>query len=255
MMLSRRGLLGGLPLVVAGAARADSAPVRIYAAVTFRAALDPVLAAYRQAGGAAVAIYAPTPLLIRQLAGGAAADILMSADPDWMDEAVRQGLVQAGTRVDLMTNDLVLAGPPGTPAAGTITRGFGIGALLAGGRLAMCDPAHHPAGRYGKQSLRSLGLWQTVEPHIAIAESAPAAIVLVDRGEARAAIAFKTDLHGDDKAVIVGRFAPESHAPILYPAALTRGARNPQAAQALAFLHGPAARRIFAGFGYKVPAE
>jgi ABC-type Fe3+ transport system substrate-binding protein len=79
--------------------------------------------------------------------------------------------------------------------------------------------------------------------------------VLVDHGEARAAIAFSTDLTGDDKAVIVGRFAPESHAPIVYPAALTRGARNPQAAQALAFLRGPAARRIFAGFGYQVPAR
>jgi molybdate transport system substrate-binding protein len=73
----------------------------------------------------------------------------------------------------------------------------------------MCDPANHPAGHYAKQSLRSLGFWQRVEPHLAIAESAPAAVVLVDHDEARAAIAFRTDLFGNDKAVIVGRFPPE----------------------------------------------
>jgi molybdate transport system substrate-binding protein len=219
-----------------------------------RPALDPVLVAYRAAGGAAVAVYAPTPVLVRQLAGGASADILLSADFAWMDEAVRQGLVHADTRVDLLTNDLVLAGPPGTPPVGTITPDFALEALLAGGRLAMCDPANHPAGRYAKQSLQSLGFWQRIEPHLAIAESAPAAVVLVDHGEARAAIAFRTDLYGDHKAVIVGRFAPKSHASIVYPVALTRDARVPNSAQALAFLRQPAARRIFAGFGYQVPA-
>jgi molybdate transport system substrate-binding protein len=134
-----------------------------------------------------------------------------------------------------------------------IIAGFALEALLNGGRLAMCDPANHPAGRYAKQSLQSLGLWQRTEPHIAVAESAPTTVVLLDRGEARAAIAFRTDLLGDDKAVVVGRFAPESHAPIVYPAVLARRARLPEAAQALAFLRGPVAGRIFAGFGYQVP--
>src|SRR3569832_1655726 len=94
-------------------------------------------------------------------------------------------------------------------------------ALLNGERLAIRDPANHPAGRYAKQSLQSLGFWQKIEPRVAIAESSPAAVVLVDHGEARAAIAFRTDLFGDDKAIIVGSFAPESHAPIVYPVALT----------------------------------
>jgi hypothetical protein len=111
-MMSRRGLPGGLPLALAGAARAEAAPVQIHAAVTVRPALDRVLAAWREAGGAAVTVYAPTPLLIRQLAGGAAADILLSADPDWIDAAVRQGLVRNDTRVDLMNNDLVRLGGP-----------------------------------------------------------------------------------------------------------------------------------------------
>jgi molybdate transport system substrate-binding protein len=251
MMLSRRLLVGGLPLALARVVDAEVPPVQIYAAMTFRPALERVLSAYRGAGGSAVAVYAPTPVLIRQLAAGAPADILLTADPGWMDEAVRQNLVQPQSRSNLMANDLVLAGAAGSKTVGMLTRTFAMEALLDGGRLAMCDPDHDPAGRYAKQALQSLGFWQMVEPHIAIAESAPAAVVLVDKGEVRAAICFKTDLYGDERSVVVGTFPPDSHAPIVYPVALARIVRVPRAAEALAFLLGPAALQIFRGFGYR----
>jgi molybdate transport system substrate-binding protein len=240
----------GVPLLLAGRTWAETAPVQIYAAMTFRPALDQVLAAYRESGGAAVAVYAPTPVLVRQLAGGAPADLLLTADPMWMDEAVKQGLVQPGTRANLMANDLVLAGPAGTPAVETIKAGFALDRLLDGGRLAMCDPDHDPAGRYAKQSLQTLGLWHQAEAHIAIAESAPAAVVLVDRGEAKAVISFRTDLHGDDHAVVIGTFPSGSHAPIIYPVALGRNARGPDAMAALTFLRSAPAQKIFHDFGY-----
>jgi molybdate transport system substrate-binding protein len=218
--------------------------------MTFRPALERVLAAYRGAGGAAIAVYAPTPVLIRQLAGGAPADILLTADPAWMEEAVRQGLVQPQTRLVLMANDLVLAASAGTQIAGTITPAFALDALLGDGRLAMCDPDHDPAGRYAKQSLQALGFWEKVERHIAIAESAPAAVVLVDKGEARAAVCFKTDLRGDEHVVAVGTFPAGSHAPIVYPVALARETHSAQASTALEFLRSPSAIRIFYSFGY-----
>ncbi|MGD0105042.1 MAG: molybdate ABC transporter substrate-binding protein [Rhodopila sp.] len=256
MMMFRRNLLCCLPMArarpaLARPAQAEPAPVQIYAAMTFRPALEHVVAAYREAGGgAAVAIYAPTPVLIRQLAGGAPADILLTGDLAWMDEAARQALVQPETRSNLIANDLVLAAPAGTQTAATITRTFALDALLNGGRLAMCDPDHDPAGRYAKQTLQSLGFWQAVEPHIAIAESSPAAVVLVDHHEVAAAICFVTDLHGDAQAVAVGTFPSDSHAPIIYPVALANPTRNPLASSALAFLRSAEALKIFFSFGY-----
>lgn len=250
MILSRRGLLGSLLALPAAQSDAAPAPVQIYAAMTFRPALDRVLAAYRDTGGSAVAVYAPTPVLIRQLTGGAPADILLTADPSWMDEAVRQKLVRPKSRTNLMTNDLVLAGPAGSPIVGIISRTFSLQARLGGGRLAMCDPDHDPAGRYAKQSLQALGFWPMVASRIAIAESAPAAVVLVDKGEAAAAACFKTDVHGDPHVVAIGTFPPDSHAPIVYPIALASELRNPQAPSTLAFLRSPTATRIFTDFGY-----
>lgn len=249
----RRSIVYALPVFLTAAAIGQTDGVQIYAVVTFRPALEQVIAAYKAAGGAATAIYAPTPVLVRQLAGGAPADILLTADQAWMDEAVRQSLVRPDPRSILMANELVLAGPAGSRTVGPITPAFELTEFLGDGRLAMCDPEHDPAGRYAKQSLQSLGLWEMVQPHIAIAESAPAAVVLVDKSEARAAICFKTDLHGAEHAVLIGTFPPDSHAPIEYPAALARQSHNPKAPKALAFLHSPEARRIFSGFGYRVP--
>jgi len=250
MAIPRRGLLGGLLVLPACLAEAAAAPVQIYAAMTFRPALERVLVAWRDTGGTAVAVYAPTPVLIRQLAAGAPADILLTADQTWMNEAVRQKLVRPDTRTDLMTNDLVLAGPAGSPIAGTITRTFALQAVLGDRRLAMCDPDHDPAGHYARQSLQALGFWPTIQSHIAIAETSLAAVVLVDKGEAAAAACFKTDLHGDPHVVAIGTFPPETHAPIVYPIALTTERRNAQASSALAFLHAPSAMRIFTEFGY-----
>jgi molybdate transport system substrate-binding protein len=80
-----------------------------------------------------------------------------------------------------------------------------------------------------------------------------AAVIMVDRGEAGAAVCFRTDLHGDERSVVVGMFPSDSHAPIACPVALTRAPHNPRAADALAFLRTPKVGQIFADFGYQPP--
>jgi len=125
--------------------------------------------------------------------------------------------------------------------------------VLGAGRLAMCDPENDPAGRFGRQSLQSLDLWSVAAPRIAVTETAPAAVTMVDRGEVSAAVAFATDLHGDAHATIIGRFPSDSHGPIVYPVALTRNPPSPHAQAALDFLRSAEALRIFISFGYRAP--
>jgi molybdate transport system substrate-binding protein len=242
--------MGGLCLIP-GLASAQTGPVQIYAAMTFRPALDAVLASYREAGGNAIAVYGPTPVLVHQLENGAPADILLTADSDWMNQASQHGLIQPDTRANLLANDLVLAGTIGGADAGTLTAEFKLIDWLGGGRLAMCDPEHDPAGRYAKQSLQALGFWDAVSDHIAIAESSLAAVTLLDRGEVPAAMCFATDVHSDGHAMIAGRFPAASHAPIVYPAALTRAGDHPQAAATLGYLRSGRALSIFTRFGYQ----
>jgi molybdate transport system substrate-binding protein len=120
--------------------------------------------------------------------------------------------------------------------------------------MAMCNPADHPAGKLGRAGLESLGLWQPVEDKIAIAESPPAAVTLVTRGEAPVALVFSTDAKGVDGIKVAGVFPPDSHPPIVFPAAILRDSHAADAARFLAFLASPKAAAVFAQFGYRPAA-
>jgi molybdate transport system substrate-binding protein len=247
-MLSRRQMLAGSVLLLAAA---DAPPVQIYAAMTFRPALDAVLNSYR--GVKPLGVYAPTPILVRQLEQGAPADLLLTADPIWMDEAAKRHLILPETRTNLLQNSLVLAGWAGKPDAGAVSASFPLLAAMGDRGLVMCDPDHDPAGRYAKQSLVALGFWPQVSNRVVVAESSPAAVTLLDRREIQVAAVFATDLAKDKGVAVLGTFPADSHSPIVYPLARTTGSKNPETAQVLAFLRSPQAMQVFQSFGY-IPA-
>lgn len=195
-----------------------------------------------------------TPMLAKQAENLAPADIFLSADADWMNYLQTHNLVQSGTRVDLLTADLVLvarADNAAAPANATIGRDYPLRALVGGGRVAMCNPATDPAGRLGKASLESLGLWPAVADKIALAESPPAAVGLVVRGEAPTALVFSTNATGIAGVKVAGVFPKDSHPPIVFPAAILSNSHNPDAARFLAFLGSPPALDVFKRFGYR----
>ena len=82
-----------------------------------------------------------------------------------------------------------------------------------------------------------------------------AALLYVSRGEAPVGIVYDTDALFDPGVKIVGLFPDDSHPPIVYPAALTTAAHDPQAAAYLAFLRGPEAAAIFRRFGFGLVAR
>ena len=55
------------------------------------------------------------------------------------------------------------------------------------------------------------------------------------------------------KVGVVGVFPAASHPPIVYPVALTRGARDPVASEFLDYLHTPRARGFFEKHGFLEP--
>ena len=129
-------------------------------------------------------------------------------------------LLAPGTRVDLLRNTLVLIAPASSKATLKIAPGFGLAAALGTEKLAMANPDSVPAGKYGKSALEKLGVWTSVEKQVARAENVRAALVLVSRGEAPFGIVYATDALADKRrAESSTRFRPDSHPPIVYPAA------------------------------------
>jgi molybdate transport system substrate-binding protein len=248
-------ILGTLPGIAAASrgARAADKPVMIFAAATLKPALDPAAHAASKAVHVLITtVYGPTPALVKQLENGAPADIFFSADANWMDDAVGRKLVDPATRVDLLASTLVLIAPAGDATPVTIAPGFPLATMLGGGRLAMCDPMMMPAGRYGRAALQNLGVWSSVQDHIANAADVLTAVTYVSLHEAPLGIVFDTDVRLAPGVTVVGTFPPDTHPPIVYPIAAVARSINPVTPRVLAFLRSPAARAIFAAHGFTV---
>ena len=193
--------------------------------------------------------------LAKQIINGAPADVFLSADQKWMDEAARAGTIDAASRRDLLGNQLVLIVPKGKALTVRMETGFDIaGVLPPNARLALADPTHVPAGIYAKQSLEHLGWWSGVEKLVIPAQDVRSALRLVERGEADAGIVYSTDAKASKDIAVVAEFPPESHEPVRYPIALVKGAK-PQAADFIAFLQGEEMKRIFSDAGFVVLTE
>ncbi|MGD9809970.1 MAG: molybdate ABC transporter substrate-binding protein [Sphingobium sp.] len=238
-------------LVLAACGDAPKGPV-VLAAASLQPALEEAGRAWQAQGHEVPTFsFAASSALARQIEAGAPADLFLSADEDWADYLEKRNLTQAGSRVTLLANALVLVAPKGAepmpdrPGSPALLR------WLGQGRLAVADPDAVPAGKYAKAALRSRGLWDSVSNRLAPAENVRAALVMVERGQAPAGIVYATDAKGSAKVEVVERFPATSHPPIRYPMVTIRGSSNPEAAAFRSYLMSPAARAIFARYGFE----
>lgn len=234
----------------------ESGPVTVFAAASLSDALTAVAHAYDAKTGRVIALsFAGSSVLAKQIDASGGADLFISADRAWMDYLETRGRLIAASRAALLGNRLVLIAPKGSAVALKIGPHFPLVKTLDGGRLAVADTGTVPAGRYAKEALTSLGVWTAAAAHLAPAENVRVALAYVARGEAPLGIVYRTDALIEPRVRIVATFPETSHKPIIYPAALIKGAR-PGAASFLAFLRAPAARALFekAGFHVLAPA-
>lgn len=236
-----------------GPRRPENAPL-VLAAASLQESLSEAADAWAAEGHVRPTLsFAASSALARQIVSGAAADLFISADEDWMDAVERAGQLRSGSRRELAGNALVLIAPAAGPASVALEPDA-IAAALGDGRLAMADPESVPAGRYGKAALTSLGLWSRVAGRIAPAENVRAALALVERGAAPLGIVYATDARAARRVRVVAAFPASSHPPIRYPAAILAASTSPDAGAFLAFLLSPPGQAIFARRGFTPPA-
>lgn len=246
-----------LAAISAPASAADLGPVTVFAAASLTDALANAGKAYKAKTGDDVAFsFAGSSVLAKQIDASGGADIFISADSGWMDYLEKRGRIEAATRNALLGNHLVLIAPKAAPATLAIAPHFPLMKALEGGRLAVADTDTVPAGRYAREALTALGVWDAASAHLASAENVRVALAYVARGEAPLGIVYRTDALVEPAVRIIGTFPDSSHAPIVYPAALIKGARA-GAARFLAFLTTAPARALFekAGFTVLPPAR
>ena len=238
-------------------AQAPAGSVTVFAAASLKNALEEVDAAFAKSpkGVAVNASYAASSVLARQIEQGAPADLFISADADWMDYVGQKGLIQPGTRRNLLTNNLALVAPKASTLKLPIRKNMPLAeALGPSGRLAMAAP-DVPAGRYGRQALAALGVWDSVKGKTALGENVRATLQFVARGEAPLGVVYDTDAMVEPQVRILGLFPDSSHPRIVYPAAVIARSKSPAAAGYLGFLTGPEAGAIFKKYGFGLLAR
>jgi molybdate transport system substrate-binding protein len=242
----------GLIAALLAASPTSAAGVTVFAAASLSDALGDVGKIYLTKTGQNPAMsFAASSALARQVEASGGADIFISADTEWMDYLDSRGFIAHETRKNLLGNQLVLIAPADSKVSLTIAPHFDLLGALQGGRLSIADPDSVPAGKYARTALTTLGVWNSVVNHVVSAENVRVALAYVARGEAPLGIVYTTDAMSDRRVHVIGTFPDGSHAPIVYPAALTRDAK-PAAKAFLDFLSGPEAHAIFEKDGFVV---
>ncbi|MEZ5735373.1 MAG: molybdate ABC transporter substrate-binding protein [Novosphingobium sp.] len=226
----------------------------VLAAASQQDALEDAAGAWAAQGHARpILSFAATSALARQIEAGAPADLFISADEKWMDDVESKGLIVEGSRADFVANSLVLIAPAESQAELTIAPDFPLAAALGSGRLALADPDAVPAGRYAKQALTALGVWDSVAGKVAPAENVRVALALVARGEAPFGIVYATDAKAEPKVRVLGQFPADSHLPITYPLAVLKTSSHADAEEFRAFLISNEGVAIFMNYGFRAP--
>lgn len=238
--------LVALQLAPVQPAAAQSKDLLLFAAASLKTALDDIATQWQSETGKSVKMsYAGSSALAKQIEQGAPADLFLSADSDWMNHVAGKNLIKPATRADLLGNRLVLIAAKDDKTTLKIAPGFDLAGALRTDRLAMANVAAVPAGKYGKAALEKLGVWAAVEKKFAQADDVRAALLLVARGEAPFGIVYATDAAADPAVRVVDVFPADSHAPIVYPAAVLAASNHPDAEAFLAHLRSAKARPLF----------
>ena len=221
------------------------ATVTVFAAASLTDALTEIAADYERAGGTRVRLsFGASGAVARQVQAGAPADVVILADPIWMDRLAAAGRL-GRQRFDLLANALVVIAPVDAAASQDVFE-----ALSGGGRLAIGTPESVPAGAYARTWLQATGRWKAVQDRLVFAADVRGVRAFVARHEAALGIVYRSDVVGQDAVRIVLEPPPEEQPAIVYPAA---GAADggAEGRALLDYLRTPRAAAIFRLHGFE----
>lgn len=240
---------GGAPSGEAdGSTDALNGSITVFAAASLKGTFTEIAEEFEAANpGVTVELtFAGSSDLVTQLVEGAPGDVFASADEKNMTTLEDEGLVDAGDAVDVATNTLRIAVPPGNPA------GVESFADLADAdvKTVVCAP-QVPCGAATEAIEEATGV--DLSP---VSEESSVTDVLgkVTSGEADAGLVYVTDVIAAGDAVEGIDFPESDEAVNVYPVAPLENAANRDVAEAfVAFVAGEVGRGVLDAAGFGAP--
>lgn len=168
----------------------DPSQVLVYAPCGMTSPIGAAVGAFRRAHPEVnlEVKYDNAVILMREIRGGDRPDVFMSPGELEMTQMVEEGFVAGDTVRDFGTLDLVVFAPKTTQNLNSIED-------LAKPeirRIALANPDYNSVGRYGKEALTSLGLWDSLADKIYLRDYPLEAVTMVTDGAVEAGITYLT---------------------------------------------------------------
>ncbi|OPX90257.1 MAG: Molybdate-binding periplasmic protein precursor [Pelotomaculum sp. PtaB.Bin104] len=186
--------------------------------------------------------------LQKQIEEGAPSDLFISAGKSQMDALAQKGLIVDSTHKNLLENELVLI-------SGKDSKLTGFDGLTDASvkKISIGTPETVPAGKYAKDTLTSLKLWDQLQTRMVLAKDVRQVLTYVETGNVDAGLVYRTDAITSSNVKIVAAAPAGSSAPIVYPMAVINRSKHQKEAEAFAaFLTSEEAVKIFEKYGFIV---
>ncbi|PSL40216.1 molybdate transport system substrate-binding protein [Planomicrobium soli] len=194
--------------------------------------------------------YGSSSKLRSQIEQGAPVDLFLSASEADMNLLTDKGLISDDSVVPFAKNRLVLA------SRNSFEESADFKALLTADAetVAVGEPESVPLGRYTKEALERLKLWESLDGKLVYAKDARQVLTYVESGNAELGIVYLSDAATSEKITGIKEF-PEAMEPVIYPGGIAAGSKNQEAAKAfLEFLAGTEGQELLKESGF-IPAE
>ncbi|MCF6093012.1 molybdate ABC transporter substrate-binding protein [Microaerobacter geothermalis] len=204
--------------------------------------LNPGIEVYFNFGGSGT--------LQQQIEQGAPADLFISANEEKMDRLQKKGLIIEETRTDILSNELVLV--TSKELKGKMTEWDDLATSLVN-KIAMGDPQYVPAGKYGMEALKTIGIWDKIQNKLVFAKDVTQVLTYVESGNVAAGIVYSSDVIRSKEIEIGFTIDSTAHSPILYTMSILKNSVNQQAAKDFyQFILGEQALEIFKKYGFQM---
>src|SRR5271169_1449560 len=237
---------------------ATAQEIIVEAAADMNAALPVIVEGYTKKTGQAVKVsFGSSGNLTNQIRNGAPFDIFFSADEEYPQQLIAEGLASKDTLIRYAIGRLVLWVPGDSPLDLSKLR---MNALLDPSvkKISIANPAHAPYGRAAAAALRHYGIYDQVSSRLVLGENVSQAAQFVESGNAQAGLIALSHALAPalrDK----GRYwtVPLDAYPTLNQAAvaLSRSKQQDAAGRFLEFLRSPEATSLLATYGFALPPE
>ncbi len=185
--------------------------------------------------------------LQQQIIQGAPIDLFISASKEKFGQLQDRNLVSSENSVEILQNSLVLIG-----RENAVIDTFQELEIQEIESIAIGIPETVPAGKYAKETLKSIGIWELVEPKVIYGKDVRQVLSYVETGNVELGIVYLTDAMISEKVRVLATADEKWHSSINYSLGVINHTKHVEEATTFyKFLQERQAIEIFEKYGFK----